>query len=82
MAFVLGRRAFDLRARILLGELDAFTLDPINGADMDAVGAAAGVIISTPIAVVDPQTRDNLDSQIKSMTGTPGGAATPRWDSA
>lgn len=40
------------------------------------VGSAAGIIISTPIAVVDPDTRDNLSSQIESMTGAPAGAAT------
>jgi esterase/lipase superfamily enzyme len=42
------------------------------------VGSAAGIIISTPIAVVDPDTRDNLSSQIESMTGAPAGAATPQ----
>ena len=46
------------------------------------VGSAAGVIISTPIAVVDPATRENLNSQIEGMTGAVGApsAATQRQE--
>ena len=39
------------------------------------VGSAAGVIISTPIAVVDPATRESLNNQIEGMTGAAAGAA-------
>ena len=45
------------------------------------VGSAAGVIISTPIAVVDPATRESLGHQLEGMSGAATGAvsaATPQ----
>nr|WP_246504979.1 alpha/beta hydrolase [Microvirga antarctica] len=44
------------------------------------VGSAAGVIISAPVAVIDPRTRENFGGQVKELGATIGDAATSTGD--
>ncbi|WP_245454160.1 alpha/beta hydrolase [Aquabacter cavernae] len=41
-----------------------------------SIGTAAGVIISAPVAVIDPSTRDNFGAQMENLGSTVSGTAT------
>ncbi len=40
------------------------------------IGTAAGVVISAPVAVVDPSTRENLGAQVENLGSTVSQTAT------
>jgi esterase/lipase superfamily enzyme len=42
-----------------------------------AVGTAAGLVISAPVAVVDPRTRENLQGHVENLNQTVTGAVEP-----
>jgi len=37
-----------------------------------AAGSAAGLILAAPVAIVDPNTRDNYATEVEGLTGAPG----------
>jgi esterase/lipase superfamily enzyme len=37
-----------------------------------AAGSAAGLILAAPVAIVDPNTRDNYATEVQGLTGAPG----------
>jgi esterase/lipase superfamily enzyme len=42
-----------------------------------AVGTAAGLAVSAPVAVIDPRTRENFQEHVEGLGQTVSGALTP-----